>query len=238
MSVDGALASLFAARPASTGIDHRIVTAHAPMLLFDSREPFLPLAVGYTIYRKHAQSTSFPISFEVGENGEPSTVIEYAIWWDWDIVHLYDLEHIWVFLDEKEEIVEVKASWHGEIRRMKEDAALPLEDGRLILLSEPGKHAFAPTEEVFLNDAERIRHLCTEEAGSGGLHIPPLFEQLLPLKTPKVDNLVHKFLQRHAFGPSFDFSIRYRISSEILVPWGTLQKWIPNRLSRMIKELR
>ncbi len=151
MNVDGALPSLFAARPASTGSDHRLATAHAPILLFDSREPFLPLAVGYTIFRKHA---------------------------------------------------------------------------------------FAPTVEVFLDDAERIRHLCTERAGSGGLHIAPLFEQLLSFKTPEVDNMVHAFLQRHAFEPSYVFSKSYIISTEILVPWVTLHKWIPNRLARIIKELR
>jgi putative hydrolase of the HAD superfamily len=238
MNVDGTLPALFAARPASTGIDHRLATAHAPILLFDSREPFPPLAVGYTIFRKHAHSTSFPRSIEVGENDEPATAIEYAIWWDWDIVHLYDLEYIWVTLDEKEEIIKAQASWHGEIRKMGINATLPLKDGRLILFSEPGKHAFAPTSDVFLGDAERIRHLCTEKADSGGLHITLLFEELLPFKTPEVDNLVHTFLQRHAFESSFVFSKSYSISSEILVPWATLHKWIPNRLSRMIKELR
>jgi putative hydrolase of the HAD superfamily len=238
MNVDGALPSLFAARPASTGIDHRLATAHAPMLLFDSREPFLPLAVGYTIFRKHDQSASYSKSVEVGENDEPPIAIEYAIWWDWDIVHLYELEHIWVTLDEKEEIINAQASWHGEIRNMGRNATLPLKDGRLILFSEPGKHAFAPTVEVFLDDAERIRHLCTERAGSGGLHITPLFEQLLSFKTPEVDNMVHDFLQRHAFEPSYVFSKSYIISSEILVPWATLHKWIPNRLARIIKELR
>ena len=238
MDVDGVLASFFPTRPASTGIDHHLATAHAPMLLFDSREPFLPLAVGYTIFRKHAQSPSFPRSIEVGKNDEPVIAIEYAIWWDWDIVHFYDLEHIWVFLDEKEEIIEAQASWHGEIRKMGRNAAIPLNDGRLILFSEPGKHAFAPMIDVFLGDAERIRNLCTEKAGSGGLHITPLFEELLPFKTPEVDNLVNAYLQRHAFEPSFDFSKSYRISSEILVPWETLQQWIPKRLSRIIKELR
>jgi hypothetical protein len=91
---------------------------------------------------------------------------------------------------------------------------------------------------VFLNETERIRYLCSEGAGSGGLHVTPLFEQLLPLKTPEVDNLVRAFLQRHAFEPSFVFNKSYRISSEILVPWATLRQWIPKRLSRMIKELR
>lgn len=237
-NVDGALPSLFAARPASTGIDHRLAADHAPILFFDSREPFLPLAVGYTIFRKHAHSASFPRSIQVGENDEPPTAIEYAIWWDWDIVHLYDLGHIWVTLDEKEKIIKAQASWHGEIRTMGGNVAPPLRDGRLVLFSEPGKHAFAPTVEVFLDDAERIRPLCTEETGSGGLHITPLFRQLLSFKTPEVDNLVHAFLQRHAFEPSYVFSKSYSISSEILVPWATLQQWIPNRLARIIKELQ
>jgi len=238
MSVDRALASLFATRPASTGIDHRLATAHAPILLFDSREPFLPLAVGYTVFRKHAHSASFPRSIAVGEKDEPAIAIEYAIWWDWDIVHLSELEHIWVTLDQKQEIIGAQSSWHGEIRNMGMNATLPLKEGRLILFSEPGKHAFAPTVDGSLGDAERIRYLCTEKAGSGGLLITSLFEELIPIKTPEIDKLVHTFLQRRAFEPSFVFSKSYGISSEILVPWATLQQWIPNRLARLIRELR
>ena len=74
-----------------------------------SDEPFLPLVVGYTVFREAAKSPSskFPIDPEGG------IAIEYAIWWDWDIQHLYELEHVWVYLDADENLLKVEASAHG-----------------------------------------------------------------------------------------------------------------------------
>lgn len=237
---DPNLRLLFASRPSSTDVDHNLAARYAPVLKFDAREPFLPHAVAYHIFRKSAPSPSFPrqIDLNTAEKPSPELAIEYAIWWDWDIVHLYELEHIWVFLDKSGQIVRAEASWHNDYRDMNADSDLPLTDERLTLYSEPGKHAFAPKVGWLMDRIDRTRHLCRQEAGARGLLITPLFDELASLKTPQVDRLVFAFLQRHAFEPSYNFTRAFAISADILVPWLALKNWIPTRLAWVIDNLK
>ena len=69
----------------------------APTIRFAANEPFLPSKIGITVLDRAEKSPSAPleVTFEPGV----ARVIEYAIWWDWDIGHLYELEHIWLKLD-------------------------------------------------------------------------------------------------------------------------------------------
>ncbi|HUV88741.1 MAG TPA: hypothetical protein VMY80_03740, partial [Anaerolineae bacterium] len=94
-----------------------LAARYSPILRFDTREPFLPLAAGYTIFRQDGPSPSFQRGrqVELAPPGQPpaSFAIEYAIWWDWDIGHLYELEHVWVFVDAQGRVVRGEASWHG-----------------------------------------------------------------------------------------------------------------------------
>jgi hypothetical protein len=64
--------------------DRALAARCAPIIRFDIREPFLPLAVGYTILRSDADSSSFRRRIELNPLGKPpaALAIEYAIWWD------------------------------------------------------------------------------------------------------------------------------------------------------------
>ncbi|MFL7808131.1 MAG: HAD family hydrolase, partial [Anaerolineae bacterium] len=145
------LASLLSA-PQDAG-ERALAARYAPILRFDVREPFLPLAAGYTIFRQSDSSPSFRQGYQVEltpeEQPSANTAIEYAIWWDWDIGHLYELEHVWVFVDAAGRVVRGEASWHGGYHDMRHDGALALEGDHLAIYSEPGKHAFAPTPAWF-----------------------------------------------------------------------------------------
>ncbi len=75
---------------------------YAPIILADEREPFTLCAVGYTIFDRAGESPSFVPRRRVDwdDAGYPATrAIEYALWWDWDIGHLYYLEHAWTFIN-------------------------------------------------------------------------------------------------------------------------------------------
>ena len=102
--------------------DTALARAHAPLIHFDAAEPFLPLAAGYTVFRANAPSPSFPRTIELPEGA--ALAIEYAIWWDWDIEHLYELEHVWVYLDEAGNLLAADASWHGGWNAMALEAML------------------------------------------------------------------------------------------------------------------
>lgn len=156
---------------------------YAPLIYFDRKEPFLPLAVGYTIFTADGPSPSFPRRIELrGADHAPATcAIEYAIWWDWDIQHLYELEHTWTYVSMDGKVVFAEASWHGgynatvldngKVRVVaKEDGAHP------VVYSEPGKHAFAPTSEILVAKRKtKTLEGCGPCAGAGGLLVTPLF---------------------------------------------------------------
>ncbi len=211
---------------------------HAPVIFFDEREPFLPLVVGYTVFREDGKSPSFPREIQLSEEGYPeaSAAIEYAIWWDWDIGHLYELEHAWVFLNAQEKVVRVDASWHGSFHSATEGKISFTPDGRVKLFAQPGKHALAFAPEEF----ERLRRYgeaeCEERAGVGGVWETPLFEGKLP-KRPLSDRLVHGYLEGKRFEPSWRFTREFRITREMLVPWHLLERWIPQRVQLWVQEL-
>ena len=155
-------------RPESEA-DRDLAARYAPLLKFDAKEPFLPLVVGYTVFHDSANSASFPRRIELGETGWPEATIaiEYAFWWDWDIQHLYELEHVWVYLDNRGQVVRAEASWHGNYHDMAVDGVIPLTGDRLTIFSEPGKHAFAPVRDWLDRRYPKAYRSCTRFAGRG-----------------------------------------------------------------------
>ena len=85
MPEDSVLASLLSMPQDES--ERALAVRYAPVLLFDAREPFLPLAAGYTLFRQSGPSPSFRQSFVVDlappDHPPARLAIEYAIWWDW-----------------------------------------------------------------------------------------------------------------------------------------------------------
>lgn len=210
-------------------VEFELAVRHAPVILFDVREPFLPLVIGYTLFRQDGHSASFPRDITL-----PSTAlyaIEYAVWWDWEIQHLYELEHVWVYVGAGEQVVAVEASWHGGFHVMStEDGNTPLEDGRAIVFSESGKHAFAPAIDWLLKRKPITDDSCGRSSGRMGVHVTPLFDGIIDDRTPLNNNVVHAYLERLKFEPTYDFSLRFDSRTAIFVPWDSLNAWIPKRV--------
>jgi glycerophosphoryl diester phosphodiesterase len=217
-----------------------LAARYAPVLLFDAQEPFLPLVVGYTVYRQSGPSLSAHRYISLGREHErhADTVIEYAIWWDWDIGHLYELEHLWVFLDGNGEVIHAEGSRHGGYRKLLVDGAPPMTGQRLTVYSESGKHGFSPTQGWLEKLAPVTRKLCTRHAGLEGVLITWLFRGIIRAKTPESDQLVHTHLERYAFEPTLDFARRYPIPEGLLVRWPALYSWIPRRVGWWVAELK
>ena len=55
-----------------------LAARYAPVICFDAQEPFLPLAVGYTIFREDGDSPSFPRRVLLDPAGEPAPPEEAA----------------------------------------------------------------------------------------------------------------------------------------------------------------
>ena len=122
-----------------------LAARYAPIIQFDAAEPFLPWQSGVTVFAGESDSLSFPRRI-VREFVPPwRTVVEYAIWWDWDIGHLYELEHAWSYIGDEGNLVWAEASWHGDYSAMSLAVRQSFIRGRPPRpLHEPGKRAFAP----------------------------------------------------------------------------------------------
>ncbi|MBN1643091.1 MAG: hypothetical protein JXA09_17795 [Anaerolineae bacterium] len=234
MHDDPQLAELCAAPRDSA--EHAIAHRYAPHILFDRREPFLPLAAGYTVFREDGPSPSYTKGREIVlQPGEMA--IEYAIWWDWDIQHLYELEHVWVFVDSSGCVVRGEASWHGDYHDMRAGDALRLEGDHLVVYSEPGKHAFAPTPAWYRERWQGAARLPSKElAGIGGVLVARYFEGQIA-NTPHNDRLVHTYLASRAFEPSWAFDRAFSFDLDALIPWSALKAWIPARVNRWLDRL-
>jgi putative hydrolase of the HAD superfamily len=213
--------------------DHELALRYAPRIRFDMQEPFYPSAVGYTVFRESGPSPSFP---RVIFLNDPAVIaIECAIWWDWDIQHLYELEHVWIYLDAAGNLVDAEASWHGSYHSMVEWRGsvphIPNEDGRLVVYSEAGKHAFAPSPDRLRKRSLLTRLCCGRRAGKMGVHVTPLFNGIIKRRTLRNNRLVHAYLEQSAFEPTFDFVNTCALETIPHVPWQALFRWIPERVA-------
>jgi glycerophosphoryl diester phosphodiesterase len=213
--------------------ERALAARYAPIIRFDTREPFLPLAAGYSIFRQSAPSPSFRPGHVVEVAPPACLAIEYAIWWDWDIGHLYELEHVWVFVDEGGHVVRCDASWHGGYHAVP----LALQGEHVTLYSEPGKHAFAPTPDWFKERRKKFKRTETNDlAGIGGVLMARHLEgKVTP--TPLKTRLAHTYLSRQAFEPSWDFAQVFPLLAPMLVPWPALCAWMPGRVNHILDQL-
>ncbi len=216
-----------------------LAARYAPILHFDTNEPFLPLAAGYTLFRADGPSPSMQRQITLAAPDRPpaTLAIEFAIWWDWDIGHLYELEHVWVYLDEQGHVVGCEASWHGRYNSMVQSGRLTLEGDRVVVYSEPGKHAFAADPNGF--DERRRPHQRRESrelAGLGGVLAQEMYGGKIA-RTPLSDTLVRTYLARQSFDPAWEFSRIFRFQAHQLVPWPALYDWIPRRVAWWVERL-
>jgi len=218
---------------------HALAARYAPILHFDANEPFLPLAAGYTIFRADGPSPSSNrrVTLATPEHPQATQAIEYAIWWDWDIGHLYELEHVWVYLNEQGRVVGCEASWHGQHRSMAQAEGIAMRGDHVVVYSEPGKHAFA-REPAWFAEAQRPhrRAITRELAGCDGVLAPELFAGAIA-RTPLSDTLARTYLAWRAFDPAWEFSRTFTFEESQLVPWPALRNWVPRRVGWWLERL-
>lgn len=222
---------------AAPTLDLALARRLAPVIRFADNEPFLPSKVGVSLLDRPGKSPSahLDITFETGV----AKVIEYAIWWDWDVQHLYELEHIWLKLDADDQIVAVEASAHGgKFGMVGSDGGLPLVDGRVTLVSTPGKHAFTATVEGQGKDRQGTIAACGELAGRGGVLLNDMFAPAIGPVSSEDHRAVKRYLQVRAFTPRFHFDNLVPLSELELVSWDHLAAWIPGRVRDVLAQVR
>lgn len=203
---------------------------YAPALRFDRAEPFYPAAVGYTVFTEDFACRAVfrsPSSRLLLETDPGETVIEYAFYYDFDIQHLYDLEHVFVRLDREGGIKGVLGSFHGKFLDNFIEGETRFEDTHVILYVQPGKHAFMPLPHYFRLAPDRDR-CCGEYAGREGLLIAPMFEGRLSTDEA-FDRKAERYIrENHAFAPTWEFTAR---AGGALMPWTELEGLIVERVT-------
>lgn len=219
----------------------RLARSLAPVIRFVANEPFLPSAVGVSFITSPGRAVAAPrqIAFEPGV----ARVIEYAIWWDWDIQHLYELEHVWLKLDDNDKLIGVAASRHGGLYDMRRtDGTLPLEDGRVTLYAEPGKHAFHPEAASMEPHRRALAGACSGTTLHGFSKGNILVNEMYPKGSADFSEddhrRVRRYLQARAFSPDFDFSLKADLAHLPFASFETLQGHIARRVPEIVAELR
>lgn len=214
--------------------EYELAGRHLPVLYMDRLEPFPLLYIGYTVFEKAGISASAKRQIDPASH-DAAVCIEYAFYYDYDIQHLYDLEHVWVYLDEKEKVCGCESSFHG----MYLNAMLPGTDilhgeNRVHLYVQPGKHAFMPDPALF--------HLfidfwssCADRAGKDGILTPDVVPGM-PGHSEKEDRSMERSIkERFAFVPSEDYE-RRELSAGLMT-WEELCRIIPERIAAQIAKL-
>jgi putative hydrolase of the HAD superfamily len=215
-------------------VDAELAARHLPILRLDRNEPYAPVLVGYTVFRQVGKSPSSKFTIEPADGA----TIEYAIYYDWDIGHLYDLEHVWVHLDGGGGVIAVEASTHGRREPMAAHSGLPEMNGqRPVLYVEPGKHAhWADPQAMQEGAGEMLVAQCGEVAGHEGVHRGnPFFAAGKYKISPLHDRLARLKMQGDRFAPSFEFPTTGQAPA--LLPWPQLAEIIPARVEAALGRL-
>jgi phosphoglycolate phosphatase-like HAD superfamily hydrolase len=218
-----------------------LVRRHAPIVYFDAAEPFPPQLVGYAVLRASGPSPSFDryLDLRLPDGGRAAAVVEYALWTDWDIDHLYELEHVWSYVDEDGHLLHAEASSHGGYGPLVQDGQLSREGERPVAYAQPGKHAMAPTADFFTRFdfmRERFRLSAERHVGRGGLLVGNTITGQIE-KNARRDALANGFLRRRAFAPTFRFEMRWDGAEATYLPVRELIDKLPSRLEGVLHRL-
>lgn len=206
----------------------------SPLLYLDRHEPFNPIRVGVTVFDSSAPSLSFDRNIIV-DSDKVHLVIEYAIYWDYDIQHIYDLEHVWVYVDSEGAIVSCEVSFHGRyLLGLMRDRSNLSEDQRVQIFVQPGKHAMSPLEEVF-HLLPNLETSCLEETGIDGVLEPSMFKGQYK-SGENIDQLAEDHLRTFSFQPTYDY-VPHKWASDAFVPWDDLRAEIPVRMKALLSTL-
>ena len=217
--------------------DAQLAVQYAPIIHYDVDETIPLQKVGYTIFREEMRSDSFPKrTVQVEEGG---LVIEYALFWDYDIQHMYDMEHLWVYVGPDGAVTRAEGSFHGKYLTLWEpdmNFAQPLTGDRVHAFCQPGKHAFLPDGQLF-RLIPGWYESCNETSGGEVLVGGPFAGAYAP--SAEEDAHCAAYIRENlAFLPTLVFDQGAPIPTELLCTWDELKAWIPGRIAELCESLK
>lgn len=216
-------------------MDVELLDRYSPIIYFDKKEPFFPVLVGVTIIKEACQSPSMLKRYITFDPSQVSFVIEYAIYFDYDIVHMYELEHFWVYVGHEGEVVHAEASYHGDYNNVLLAGGQNIQQWTHVeIYSQPGKHAFTSSVDE-LRKIPNLYQETKENAGKGGLMVPDLLAGSYNTNE-EIDQKAAAYLRSFKFKPSMQFQ-PYRIPVSLYMEWNELAEEIPRRIRRLLSKM-
>ena len=224
--------------------DLELALRYAPRVHFDKNDPIPLRAVGYTVFRETKRSLSFPKRAVEVPKGAAFTV-EYAYFFDYDIEHMYDLEHVWVTAAEDGSVLDAQGSFHGKYLNLLLPGfpgSVPPDGTHVHAFCQPGKHAFLAAGEL-TRLFPRWDVCCGEEAGGPVLIGNPFCAEYSPtgkdlfIPTDRENELSIRYMkERLSFRPSLKF-IEKPVPDDIYMPWEALFRLIPGWIGEECERL-
>lgn len=215
--------------------EEQIAMRYLPVFLRDKAEPMPIKQIGVTFFREAGKSESFAnLTWNPGDYGA-EMIVEYAIYFDYDIQHLYDLEHAWVAVDGDGKIVDCWCSFHGmRLRAGGAGDLYTMRDGRPVLYIQPGKHALMPDARLFGLHAEA--DTCCNVLSGGGLLVPPMLRDRMK-KDPAQDAKIRAYIRENlAFKPAWEFEPE-QVTAAQLTDWPSLLDAIPGYVAAELERI-
>lgn len=167
-------------------------------------------------------------------------VLEYGIIYDADIEHIYDLEHIWVYLDAQDRPLGIKGSRHAVyMTQYDSPEKIRYHNGHPILYVDPGKHAHYTHPSLMHKPI--LRRVNTKTPGKVGMYPVHFFDHHLWEKIqpyyPGYDAVVKFFQTKYAHMPAFRFRKYLIPPRKMMIPWDQLEQEIPQYVINFLKQI-
>lgn len=209
-----------------------LVLKYQPHIYMDKKEPFPIRFIGWTVATVPMESESW-MGLQLDPQAENSSfIIEYAIYYDFDIQHLYDLEHIWVAVRADGMVQDCWCSFHGMRLRAAGLSVFKLDGTHPVMYAQPGKHAMLPSPDLFELHPQ-FHTACNNDAG-GGLLIPPMLTGKMVTDGVR-DKQVSRYIRSHfIFQPALEFEWHILDDSQF-ISWPELLNKIPELVDEQLK---
>ena len=215
------------------------VLRYAPVIYMDKKEPFGIKRVGFKVYSENgARSSSFNRTFDFENFPGAERVLEYVYYLDYDIQHLYDLEHIWVYLDKEGTVVGAEGSYHGRFLNAfrQEITCTNIEDEtHVVMYSQPGKHAMLASDKLMYLYSE-LFSACDRLAGIHGLDAPERYLEDIHISEADNRRIADYIKETFSFEPSMKFE-KASIPESAYIELDQLHREIPEFLKAELDRL-
>lgn len=215
-------------------MDKELILKYAPEVYLDINDPIPVKKVGVSIYENDGdRSRSFNRKFDFKNFEGCTKVIEYAYYYDYDIQHLYDLEHTWVFLDKDGNIVAVEGSYHGRFLNAGVPGLSHHTKDKAVMYSQPGKHGMLSDPKLMYQYSELFAS-CNRLAGSGGLDAPDRYLEDIHISDVDNQKVVQYIKKNLSFTPSMEFR-KVSIDEADYIDFDELAKLIPQFIKKQLE---